>query len=52
MALDRVERQTQLNEERAFIESALDHLTDTFYVFSPDGSPTRSRGYPRPGKPR
>ena len=41
MALDRVERQTQLNEERAFIESALDHLTDTFYVFSPDGSPIR-----------
>ncbi|PSQ16104.1 hypothetical protein BRD00_12120 [Halobacteriales archaeon QS_8_69_26] len=41
VALDRVERETRLREERAFVEGALNAIEDAFYVFDPDGKPLR-----------
>lgn len=39
--LKRAERETLLEEERAFFEAAFDALDDLFYVFGPENTPIR-----------
>ncbi|MFB6140707.1 MAG: PAS domain S-box protein [Halosimplex sp.] len=46
-ALDRIERERELAEERAFVDQALDSITDIFYVVDAEGSLLRWNDHAR-----